>query len=315
MKTLKLIGKILLSAVACVLVLAVLTVGGLNVAKYGIYKEFYSIRTNICKNPGLSDGFVCQGIAADEENEIFLVSGYMKDKSASRIYITNEQNDSYHVSLVKGGEDFTGHAGGIAVTRGTVYLASGKRIYSLPLSVLLEAEAGEVIEIGEGVRVNNSASFVFTDEEYLYVGEFHDGGAYQTSHTYMTPSGENNAIISRYKLGKLDAPDRIYSIPDKVQGVAFTPDGKIVFSTSYGITDSVYYVYDASEIIPTEHTLDGAPVYFLGECIKKIKGPAMSEDLDWYEGRVISLSESASDKYIFGKLFFANKIYGLDYNG
>ena len=41
-------------------------------------------------------------------------------------------------------------------------------------------------------------------------------------------------------------------------------------------------------------------------------GPAMSEGLDFYEGRVITLTESASNKYIFGKFFFANKIVGLE---
>ena len=60
--------------------------------------------------------------------------------------------------------------------------------------------------------------------------------------------------------------------------------------------------------------LDGAPVYYLGDCIKEIPGPAMGEDLDWFNGKVITLSESASNKYMFGKLFFANDIVCLDYN-
>ena len=40
----------------------------------------------------------------------------------------------------------------------------------------------------------------------------------------------------------------------------------------------------------------------------------MSEDLDYYDGKVITLFESACDKYIFGKFFFANKIVSLDIN-
>ena len=59
--------------------------------------------------------------------------------------------------------------------------------------------------------------------------------------------------------------------------------------------------------------LDGAPVYMLGECVREIKGPAMGEDLDYYNGKVITLTESASNKYIFGKLFFANDIVALDF--
>jgi len=39
----------------------------------------------------------------------------------------------------------------------------------------------------------------------------------------------------------------------------------------------------------------------------------MAEGLDYYDGKVITLTESASNKYIFGKLFFAFKIVGLDF--
>jgi len=37
----------------------------------------------------------------------------------------------------------------------------------------------------------------------------------------------------------------------------------------------------------------------------------MGEDLDYFNGRIITLTESASQKYIFGKLFGATKIVGL----
>ena len=39
----------------------------------------------------------------------------------------------------------------------------------------------------------------------------------------------------------------------------------------------------------------------------------MAEGLDNYEGKVITLTESASNKYIFGKFFFADKIVALDF--
>ena len=121
------------------------------------------------------------------------------------------------------------------------------------------------------------------------------------------------AIISRYKLDDLSAPDKIYSIRNKVQGACFTPDGKVFLSTSYGLADSVYYVYNESDAVDTGLTLDGAPVFLLDNCIKEIKAPAMAEDVDYYNGKIITLTESASDKYIFGKFFFANKIFALEY--
>lgn len=313
MKILKLVGKICLFTLAGVLALVLLVWGGLNIAKFAIYSEYYSIKTDICTNPGLNDNFVCQGVAVSEENEIIIVCGYMTDKSNSRIYITNEKNESKYVTLTRGGEKYTGHAGGIAITGDCVYLANGSKIYTFPLSSLLDAKNGDVVDIGTGTKVNNNASFVFTNEEFLYVGEFSDlENGYETDHLFTTPDGKYFAIITRYDINDLSTPDKIYAVRDYVQGVCFTPDGKVVLSTSYGLTDSVYYVYNESEAVDSGETLDGAPVYYLTEIERIVKGPAMSEDMDWYNGKVITLSESASNKYIFGKFFFADKIVGLD---
>jgi hypothetical protein len=297
-----------------VLSLAIVTLAVLNVAKFFIYPDYYSSKENLCINPGLSDEFVCQGLAVSEENGKFFVSGYMKDDSASRLYVTDANNDSYYVSLLKeNGEDFTGHAGGVATTGDKIFIASDDHVYTIPINSVLNAKNGDTIKLDDGIKVNNEASFVFSNEEYLYVGEFHDGGKYVTEHPYQTNDGTYYAIISRYKLDDLNAPDKIYSIRNKVQGACFTPDGKVILSTSYGLSDSVYYVYNESDATDSGLTLDGAPVYFLDNCIKEIKAPAMSEDLDFYDGRVITHFESASDKYIFGKFFFANKIVALEY--
>ena len=312
-KILKLILKIALTAVAGILALVILTLGVLNIAKFAIYSDYYSIKANVSKNPGLSDGFVCQGLCSVDGTDKLLVSGYMKDKTPSRVYVTDTENNSYFLELSRSGETFTGHAGGISMNGNTVYLADGGRIHSIPLDALLSAKEGDTVDIGEGVKVNNSASFCYADENYVYVGEFHDGGKYVTDHPYETSEGTHYAIVSRYTHDDLTKPDKIYSIRDKVQGICFTPDGKVVMSTSYGLKDSHYYVYSEADARNSGEYLDGAPVYFLEECLQDIKGPAMAEGLDYLDGKVITLTESASDKYIFGKFFFANKIVSLDF--
>ena len=308
------IFKGILAFLVGIISLVVVAWGGLNIAKFAIYSEYYSINENVCKNPGLNDGFVCQGIAANEANNVFIVSGYMKDHSASRLYITDKNNESYFVSLSTNGKAFKGHAGGVATTGDNIYLASGDTIYTFSLSEVLNSENGAIIDIGGGIEVNNQASFVYTDETHLYVGEFHDGENYITEHPYQTNDGKYYAIISRYPLNDLTTPNKIYSIRNKVQGACFTPDGKVVLSTSYGLTSSVFYVYNEADAVDSGQTLDGAPVYYLNNCLNEIKGPAMSEDLDYYDGKVITLFESACNKYIFGKFFFANKIVSLDIN-
>ena len=312
MKVLKFIGKLIMFVIIGILALILVTIIGLNIAKHFIYSDYYSIKTDICKNPGLNDGFVCQGIAVSEENNVILVCGYMKDKSNSRIYVTDFDSNSYYVELTRGGEKYTGHAGGLAITGDTVYIANAKKIYSFPLSSVLSASNGDIVDIGTGTKVNTNASFVYTDEEYLYVGEFHDGGKYVIeNHEHETKEGTHYAICTQYALSDLEAPIAVYTLRNNVQGICFTPNGKVVLSTSYGLTDTIYYVYDLDSAADSGLTFDGAPVYYLDDLENEIHGPAMGEDLDYYDGRIITLTESASQKYIFGKFFGATRIVGL----
>ncbi|MBQ8850437.1 MAG: hypothetical protein IJ011_08920 [Clostridia bacterium] len=324
-KILKKLILIAISIIGGILAFVIVAWGVLSIAKYPIYWDYYEMKSNVCENPGLNDGFVCQGICAYEEDGKFFVSGYMKDGSASRIYVTDVEDNSYYVTLKKAnGDDFTGHAGGIAVANDTVYIANGGKVHSVSLIDLLNAEDGGTVSISDSFAVNNEASFIYADDDYVYVGEFHDGGKYVTEHPYLTEEGQNYAIVSRYPKGEFiaydnddgeayaPAPDRVYSIRDKVQGICFTPNGEVVMSTSYGLSDSVYYIYSESEATDSGYTLDGAPVYFFDKCVKEFTGPAMAEGLDYYDGKVITLTESASDKYIFGKFFFATKIVALD---
>ena len=128
-KAFRIWGKSVMFIIIGIIGLFLLTLLGLNIAKYFVYSEYYSIKTNICKNPGLNDGFVCQGIAVSEANEVILVCGYMKDKSNSRIYVTDFESNSYYVELTREGEKYTGHAGGLAITGDTVYIANAKKIF------------------------------------------------------------------------------------------------------------------------------------------------------------------------------------------
>lgn len=310
---LKIVKKIVVWVFSVVLALVIIVLGGLNLAKFALYSEYYSAKTNICKNPGLSDGFVCQGLGIYDKTGKIFVSGYMKDKTASRVYVTDTDDNSFYVELYKNDSAFLGHAGGIAISNDTVLIASESTVYSINANQILSAQNGDKIELGAGTKVNNAASFIFADDQFVYVGEFHDGANYVTNHPFSTPDGEYFAIMSRYPAENLSAPDKIYSIRNKVQGVCFTDDGRIVLSTSYGLKDSVYYVYNDDDAISSGLVLDGAPVYYLNNCQREVKGPAMAEGMDFFEGKAITLTESASNKYIFGKFFFANHIVGLEF--
>ena len=322
-KFFKFIFKLIFTLIGIVVFVPIFLWGGANYAKFWVYNDYYKIESNVCVNPGLDDGFVCQGICAAEDAGKILVCGYMDDKTNSRVYVVDiETNEYYHVKLTrKGGELYSGHAGGMATSGDTVYIANASKLFVFSLTSLLNAKDGDFVDIGSGVPVNNAASYVYCDEDYIYVGEFHHTkDDYDKAHTLDDGETVVNAIVSRYSHDAIRShsgdeaavPDRIYTVREKVQGICFTPDGEIVLSTSYSIAHSYYYVYNAQDCTDTGKTFGGVPVFELGKCIKEIKAPAMSEDLDYYNGKVITVYESASNKYGFGKLFFANDVNAID---
>ena len=322
-KFFKFIFKLIFTLICIVIFVPVFLWGGANYAKFWVYNNYYKIESNVCVNPGLDDGFVCQGVCAAEDAGKILVCGYMDDSSNSRVYVVDiETNEYYHVKLTRNGGDlYKGHAGGMATSGDTVYIANASKLFVFSLTSLLSAKDGDFLDIGSGVPVNNAASYVYCDEDYIYVGEFHHTkDDYDKAHTLDDGETVVNAIVSRYTHNAIQnhsgdeaaVPDRIYTVREKVQGICFTPDGKIVLSTSYSIAHSYYYVYNAADCTDTGKTFGGVPVFELGKCTKEIKAPAMSEDLDYYDGKVITVYESASNKYGFGKLFFANDVNAID---
>lgn len=292
--------------------LLLLTIGVLNVVKFALYSDYYSIREKVCENPGLDDGFIPQGIATLDDKDIIITSGYMNDKSNSRIYVTDLENNCYYLKLIKNGEVFKGHCGGIASHEDKVYIASESKIYTVDLNTILSSTNEQELEVGDGIKVNNSASYVFAGSDYLYVGEFsYEEKGYKTDHEFNTNDGTYTAICTGYSYDDLTTPKVIYSIRDKVQGFALTSNGTIVLSTSWGLSDSIYYVYSKENIRLSDTQIDNTQTYVLDNYLKKIKAPAMSEDLSYKNGRVYSLTESACKKYMFGKLFGANYIFSM----
>ena len=123
----------------------------LNVGKFGIYHNYYSIRSVICTNHGLSDNFHSQGTAVTNDGKYVLTSGYMSDKTNSRIYITDTETDTtQYVKLTKNGKDNKYHCGGVAISGDTVYVVSNDTIFPLSFSEMLSVGNGGLIDLGTG---------------------------------------------------------------------------------------------------------------------------------------------------------------------
>ena len=288
----------------------------LNIIKYPLYKDYYSNLTKLCKNPGLNEDYIPQGITFFD-NKIITV-GYMKNQTNSRIYVIDSKtNEEKHFKLISNGKDFLGHTGGIQYLNGFLYLADeGTGIYKIPINSL-NKNSSTTIDIGTPTKVNSNSSFVFGRDNYLYVGEFHRNTDYECTNIIEHNGKTNYAIVEKYNVNDFTTPVEIYSIPDQIQGFCIKNDGTIILSSSWGISSSKFYIYEPESVIKTRQSYNNSEVFFLDEPTKTIKAPAMSEDLDIiFENdnseTILTMFESASNKYFFGKFFFANYIAALD---
>ena len=309
-KTLVISGSTIGGLIAFLLVFILV----LNVGKFGIYHSYYSIRELVCTNYGINENYCSQGTAITNDGKYVLTSGYMSDKTNSRVYLTDVETDTTkYVKFVKDGKLNKYHFGGLAVSNDNVFVVSNDSIFTVSLTDIINAENGSEIELGKGAPVHNQASFVFTDDEYLYVGEFYNGNEYKTDNSITYNGKTYNAIVEKYFVDDLTNVLAVYAIRDKVQGFAVSPSGGMLLSTSWGLDSSHLYYYKSSTIVDTNETYLDAPLYVLEEPTLDIKAPAMTEDLDYLDGKFYTNFETACNKYIFGKFFISsNKIVALD---
>ena len=293
-----------------------IVLAGLNIFKYIYYSDYFTKMEKIAKNPGLTDDFMPQGITCVDN--YYATAGYMLSGQSSRIYLVDkETGETKYFSLLTQGESFTGHTGGLQYFNGFFYLANeGNSLYKFPAELIYEKE--NQIEIGLPIKMNNNTSFVFIRDNFLYVGEFCKIDVYPCNNLISYEGKEHRAIISKYELSDLTKPVAIYSIPDLVQGFCIKKDGTIILSRSWGLNPSTFYIYEPKNIIKTGTVYNGAEVYFLSEPSNVLKAPSMSEDLDIVinsDGTesFITMYESATNKYLFGKFFFANYIAKINY--
>lgn len=307
MKVLKKILKIVLIIVLVILVLW----GVANLAKFVIYPDYMQQRQNVCSIPDLNNGFIPQGITYDAESNSYIMSGYMGDGVA--LYVVTDSSYKEVKLLTADGKPFEGHGGGVTAVGKYVYVADGGCLTAFNLA---DIRANDTATAVKEIKVDNSASYVSSDENYVYVGEFYRAGNYETeeSHYFTTPEGEENkAIVSAYKVeadGEINAatPEFSVSLPSLVQGFAMK-DGVAILSRSWGLSSSKIEFYGELENSGTTISASGkeVPLYYVGSknLIKSVDAPFFSEDITVVGDRVVINFESATNKYIIGKLFFA----------
>ena len=327
MKILKWILKLVCILLASVIALFLLAWGGLHVAKFIIYPDYYAEAETVSKIPALNNGFVSQGLDYDPETDTYIHSGYNGEKV--ELYLVTGDTVKAIVLLTPEGEQAKGHAGGVTLAGDYLYISDNPeegdgrpgflRIYLF--SEIWDAKDGDSVTAIGQFAVDTSASFCFSDDQYIYVGEFYRPEAYETKkeHYFTTPSGdENKAILSAFalqadgSLAKDAKPAFSVSITSQVQGFAVTEDGRVMLSRSWGLTPSYMEIHKSWKDSGTTINTMGVdvPLYYLDSStrIENIKMPCFSEGLALVDDKVAVSFESACNKYIVGKFFFANKV-------
>ena len=318
----KKMSKKILTMIICLSLCLVLAIA-LVVYYFGNNPENWNkVSSKEIKLAGLNDGFTPQGLCYISETGDYMISGYMKNKSDSRIYIINkESGESKYFTIKSENKDIQrGHLGGITQRGNHVWISSDDSIITLNYSECVNVQNGGFVEVINVVPTCTNASFCFLDEKGLWVGEFYRPKNYETDQNHYFNVSEteiNHAIATRYNfnadnLNGIDsAPSCAVSLPDQVQGVAVLPDGRIVLSTSYGLPNSKILVYSNEWSKATTHKITvqetEVDLYVLSSLNlqKTITVPSMAEGIVYSNGSLKILFENASKKY---RLFTRNRI-------
>jgi hypothetical protein len=171
--------------------------------------------------------WVPQGMTYDATGDHLYVSMYHRDAlEVPRVVVYKRSTSAWVKTIELSGVPKTGHAGGLTIGRGNLYVADsvgGARIYRIPIDRIRSVPAGTRKAVGYAARytLNNlsRASYLDYDNGNLFVGDFY------------------NNVMRRYPTSAAGTvtltPNASYGTPTIVQGVQVTA-GHFVFSRSWG---------------------------------------------------------------------------------
>ena len=297
--------------------------------------EYYKNSQKAFVLPELNGKYVPQGLCYDSADQKFILTGYMKDHSCSPVYVVDKQSGDLEKSVLlksPDGSDYTGHGGGIAIWKDYLYVADGSEnaLYVYKYSDLKNAkDGGSIISIGTFGTEKSKTDYVKPSCVEVYgdkivIGEFFREESYPTpdSHKITTPSGDKNTALAlefsldeNAEFGINPVPEKAYSLREQVQGITFY-NGKILLSTSWGLSFSHIFAYDLAKASTSTTTALGQEVglvYLDSACLQvNMKIAPMSEEMAVVDGKLYVSCESASNKYIFGKLTGGKWCYATD---
>ncbi len=319
--------KVILIVLGIIVALIAAVLIGINAYVRVSCSNFYAAAKPAFEMPGLDEGFIPQDLDYVEATEEWLFSGYVDDDGASPIYRRAKDGSISKVYInYPNGNVYRGHGSGITSNSQFVFVTDKQGYLVYDLDKITNAEDGDYILARAIVDVDFAPAFMNIQNGVLYVGNFYREGNYETpiAHRKTTPDGsENPAVVYAYEpseyglYGFESRASFVFSIPERIQGIAVTPDNKIVLSQSYGPDLSHLLIYRMSAIKKADQTFLAderqVPLYYLDSngLINDVTLPPMSEGIEYHAGDIYIAEESASSKYLFGKLYGAGQVYAF----
>ncbi len=325
MKTAKFLLR-LLCALAALVLLAV--AGFIGYVRIGA-RDYYAASEKAFRIPGLSEGVIGQALCYDREADAFLAAGYMKDGSASRVYVIDRAGGKIRKTLFledEAGAPLAAHCA-CMMQRGEWLYVTGDTacaLYAFPAADILSLPDGGGLRCagrfdppalaGGKMRVDIVCEY----DGCVALGEFYHPGEYATpeSHHLTAPDGsERHALCLLFPedenaaLGIGETPKAAWSIPDIVQGIEIAGD-RAYLSESWAVSLSACEAYDLGRLETQEGFTwygEALPlrVFDSASLIKRVTLPPMSEQMAAAGDRLYTMCESASKKYLFGRLYGA----------
>ncbi|MCI8367221.1 MAG: hypothetical protein HFJ66_06420 [Eggerthellaceae bacterium] len=321
------IGHIVGLAAGSVLGLAAAVVAGFNIYIHATYADFYKEMRQEFPIPDINHGFVPQDMAWLGGSQQWLFSGYVGDHGPSPVYRTAESGTDVVKFFVKNpdGSVYDGHGGGITADDQFTFLTTEDGYLVLNTQEVATAEPGSQVQAIAKVDLGIDPAFINIDKGTLYTGVFYYATDYPTppeQHLTAPDGTQNHAVMYAFdadadgEFGYTNVPSRVYSIPDRTQGVCINQEGQMLFSCSWGFQASSLPAYSLEGLEPEgTYTAMGAevPLYFMSATnkVSEFTAPPMSEGLVEKDGWVYYASESACNKYIFGKLYASGFVVAL----
>ena len=304
------------------------------------YDRYLEISEKAYLIPALKEEFIPQGMAYIPEKDWIVISYYQSKGPSILTFL-----DAATGQLVKGlkifnedGTAYTGHAGGVAVSKSNLWISSGGFIRQIPLVTIFSASDGDEVRISDRYNVGTKASFMQHHKGVLWIGEFFHANNYLTDRSHYVKRDDgytNHSWMVGLKLDeKTDlpvmaneeeqtplTPDYIISIPDIVQGVTFSEDAKICLSLSYGRTnDSRLLIFEdvlskePDKSVSVNHQDVPLWVLNLKNQICEFKALPMSEGILIKDGLLYILYESAAKKYLMTTKYATDYVWKVPFN-